>query len=136
VGAEGRSRSAARAHAAFEDVAATLGQNNERTAVADRNGSHELLFTQVPELAAAWVEGVAPPVPEVVGVHDAECAGRRQCPRFRSAQENNVLAEPHAVAVRAARQVEIACEDLPWVVRVSFERVGRDASTPLVQLTA
>jgi len=70
---------------AFEDVAATLGKDDERTAVADRNGSHELLFTQVPEFAAAWVERMAPAVPEVVGMHDAERAGRRQRPRFRAA---------------------------------------------------
>src|SRR4029450_12104193 len=83
---------------AFEDVAATLGEDDERSAVADRNRSHELLFTQVPELAAAWVVGLAPAVPDVVGVHDAERAGRRQRPRFRAAQENAVLAEPHALA--------------------------------------
>src|SRR4029450_3733989 len=83
---------------AFEDVAATLGEDDERTAVADRNRSHELLFTQVPEFAAAWVVGLAPAVPDVVGVHDAERAGRRQRPRFRAAQENAVLAEPHALA--------------------------------------
>jgi hypothetical protein len=121
---------------AFEDVAATLGENDERTAVADRNGSYELLFTQVPEFAAAWVEGLAPAVPEVVGVHDAERTRRRQRPRFRAAQENAVLAEPHALAVRAARQIEITSEHVTRVTRVSFEWIGRDASTALVQLTS
>src|SRR5690606_32684404 len=80
---------------AFEDVAATLGKDDEGTAVADGNGSHELLFTQVPELAAAWVVGLAAAVPQVVGVHDAERASCRQRPRFRAAQENAVLAKPH-----------------------------------------
>src|SRR5262245_11597056 len=65
---------------AFEDVAATFGEDDERTAVADRNGPHELLFTQVPEFAAAWVVGMAAAVPEVVGVHDAERTGCRQRP--------------------------------------------------------
>jgi hypothetical protein len=106
---------------ALETVAATLGEDDERTAVADRNGSHELLFTQVPEFATAWVEGVAPAVPEVVGVHDAERAGRRQRPRFRAAQENAVLAEPHALAVWAARQVEVAREDLPWIAGLAIQ---------------
>ncbi|HUE87466.1 MAG TPA: hypothetical protein VMO26_15430 [Vicinamibacterales bacterium] len=66
---------------------------------------------------------MAPAVPEVVGVHDAERAGRRKRPRFRAAQENAVLAEPHALAVWAARQVEVAREHLTRVARVSFERV-------------
>src|SRR6516165_7292259 len=113
----------------FEGVAATLGEDDERTAVADRDGSHELLLTKVPELAAAWVEGLAAAVPEVVGVHDAECAGCRQRPRFRAAQENAVLAEPHTLAVWAARQIEITSEHVTRVTRVPFEWIGRDAST-------
>ena len=121
---------------AFEDVAATLGEDDERTAVADRNGSHELLFTQVPEFAAARLEGVAAAVPEIVGVHDAERAGRRQRPRFRAAQEDAMLAEPHALAVWAARQIEITSEDLTRVAVVSLEWIGRGASTALVQLTS
>jgi hypothetical protein len=118
---------------AFEDVAATLGEDDERTAVADRDGSHELLFTQVPEFAAAWVVGLAAAVPEVVGVHDAERAGCRQRPRFRAAQECAVLAEPHALAVRTTRQIEITSEHVTWVTRVALERIGRDASTALVE---
>ena len=121
---------------AFEDVAATLRKDDERTAVANRNGSHELVFTQVPEFAAAWIEGVASAVPEVVGVHDAERAGRRQRPRFRAAQEDAVLAEPHALAVWAARQIEITSEHVTRVTRIAFEWIGRDASTALVQLTS
>jgi hypothetical protein len=121
---------------AFEDVAATLGEDDERTAVADRNGSHELLFTQVPVFAAAWIVGLTAAVPEVVGVHDAERAGCRQRPRFRAAQENAVLAEPYALAVWAARQIEITREHLTRVTRVAFEWIGRDASTALVQLTS
>ena len=109
---------------AFEDVAVTLGEDNERTAVADRDGSHELLFTQVAEFAAAWVEGVAPAVLEVVGMHDAERAGRRQRPRLRASQQNAVLAEPDVLAVWATRQVEITREHLTRIARVSFERIG------------
>ena len=87
----------------------------------------------MPQFAAPRVEGVAPAVPEVVGVHDAERAGRRQCPRFRAAQENAVLAEPHALAVWAARQIEIASEHVTRVRRVSFEWIGRGASTALAE---
>ena len=79
---------------------------------------------------------MAAAVPEVVGVHDAERAGRRQRSRFRAAQENAVLAKPYALAVWAARQIEITSEYLTRVARVSFEWIGRDASTALVQLTS
>src|SRR5512145_2819649 len=60
---------------ALQDVAATLGENDQRTAVPDRNASHKLLFTQVPEFPAAWIVGLAAAVPQVVGVHDAERTG-------------------------------------------------------------
>ena len=121
---------------AFEDVPATLSEDDERTAIADGDCPNEPLFTQVPEFAAAGVEGVAPAVPEVVGMHDAERAGRRQRTRFRAAQENAVLPEPHTLAVWAARQVEVTREHLTRVARVSFEWIGRDASTALVQITS
>jgi hypothetical protein len=44
-----------------------------------------------------------------------------------------MLAEPHALAVRTAWQIEITSEH---VTRVAFEWIGRDASTALVQLTS
>ena len=77
---------------AFEDVAATLGEDDERTAVADRNRSHELLFTQVPEFAAAWVVGLAAAVPRssacttrnapvVASARDSEPRKRTLCSR-------------------------------------------------------
>src|SRR5690606_15595592 len=121
---------------AFEDIAAALGEDDERTAVADRNRSHELLFTQVPEFATARVVSLTAAVPEVVGVHDAERAGRRQRSRFRATQKNAVLAEPHALAVRATRQIEITREHVTRVTCVAFEWIGRDASTALIQLAS
>jgi hypothetical protein len=44
-----------------------------------------------------------------------------------------VLAEPHALAVRTAWQIEITSEHVTRVARVAFEWIGRDASTALAE---
>jgi hypothetical protein len=44
-----------------------------------------------------------------------------------------MLAEPHAFAVWAARSIEITSEHVARVTRVSFERIGRGASTALAE---
>ncbi|MBS1816805.1 MAG: hypothetical protein JSU08_02650 [Acidobacteria bacterium] len=44
-----------------------------------------------------------------------------------------MLAEPDALAVRAARQIEITSEHVTRVTRVAFERIGRNASTALAE---
>jgi hypothetical protein len=44
-----------------------------------------------------------------------------------------VLAEPHTLSVRAARQIEITSEHVTRVTRVAFEWIGRDASTALAE---
>ena len=118
---------------AFEDVAASLGEDDNRAALGDRDRSDELLLAQMSEVAAAGIEWLASTVAEIVGVRDPERTDGGEGPRLRAAQEDVEVTPPDALAVRAARQVEIARENLARIPRVTFERVRRGAAPASLQ---
>jgi hypothetical protein len=74
-----------------------------------------MLLLEMPEVAAARVEGLALAVAKVFGVRHSEGANSRQRAHLGAPQEDALLAYPHALAVGAPRQVEVARDDVARV---------------------
>jgi hypothetical protein len=57
---------------AFEEIAATLSEDHQRSAVANGDGPDEVILLQMPEVAAARVERLALAVTQVLSVGHTE----------------------------------------------------------------
>ena len=121
---------------AFEDVATSLREHHQSTAIANGDGPDQVLLLQMSEVAAAWVEWLALAVAQVFGVGDTERTDGRQRAHLGAPQQDALLADPHALPIGASGQVEVAREDVARIPGLAFERVGSAASAALVQLTA
>lgn len=98
--------------------------------------SSQICWLQMSQVAAARVEGLALTVAQVFGVGHAEGANSRQRAHLGAPQQDALLADPNAFSIRAARQVEVAREDVARISGIALERVGSPTATALVQLTA
>ena len=119
---------------AFEDVAATLGEHDQRAVVADGDGS-----------TSSWSAGAG----DRRGAGRADGPGRRgdrrrarrgrrrrsrACATSEPRKQNVAARAPDTLAFRAARQIEVAREHVARITRVALARIGRPAATALVQL--
>jgi hypothetical protein len=119
---------------ALEYIPASFREHHERAVFADgRNRLDEPGVSQVPQIAAVWVERSVLAVAEIAGRHNAEGAHGRERANLRGAQRHIAVSRPHALARMAARQLEIARKHVAWIEPLAFPRIGQPTTTALVE---
>jgi hypothetical protein len=85
-------------------------QRDGTLVLVQRHPVDESLLFQVPE-----VEPILTRIAQIALRHDPKGADSRECPRFRSIQRVVAVAIVHELALRSARQIEIAHEHVPRI---------------------
>jgi hypothetical protein len=118
----------------LQDVPSALGEDHQGTVLADgRDRLDQPLLFQVSQVTPVRVERAILAVAEIAGGHDAEGADCGERANLRAAQPDVAVTCPDTLALWAARQIEIAREDIPRFEPLTFARIAQPATTAAVE---
>ena len=113
---------------AFEKLSTAVGERHDRHALLAIQGCHDAdqpRSTEPVEVSVPQVRRPAAFVVEIAHRHDAKGANRGERPHLGSTELVIVAMHVDALALRPARQVQAAREDITRIHRLRVPRVGR-----------
>jgi hypothetical protein len=119
---------------ALQNVPSALGQDDQGAVLADGwNRLDQPLISEVSQVASVRVERAVLAIAEIAGRDDAEGADGGERANLRPAQPDVAVSCPHTLALGAARQVEVAREDISRFEPLAFARIAKPATTAAVE---